>query len=198
MAFRMAAKQPRQQIFPQHPQSGFSLVEVLVAAALLAISASAAVTLFSTSQVMFSQGKERDDDQNAINADLAEIERRNRRFTCLEGSCTLSGSDPNEDQYTPAHPGVVPPGATFDAQVEQFANLCVQPAGRASGLLEAFKTSALDTLPAMTRRLTRSYDITTASSDTPATPHAYVVRYSKDGQVLRRVRLVPTVAGWCP
>lgn len=198
MAFHLTIQQPNPRRFGRYQHSGFSLVEVLVAATLLAISASAAITLFSTSQVLFSQGKQRDDDQNAINADLAEIQRRNRRFTCMQGTCVLSSSDPNEDQYTPAHPGVIPPGASFYAQMDQFANLCVQPTGRASGLLEAFKTSALDTLPAMTRRLTRSYDITTPSSETPITPHAYAVTYRKDDQVLRRVRLVPTVASWCP
>lgn len=192
---------PRNPCSPRFsPQSGFSIVEMLVAALLLAISASAAVTLFSTSQTLFKQGKDRDDEQNAINADLAEIQLRNRRFTCQLGTCILSSSDPNEDQYTPAHPGVVPPGATFDDQMRNFANLCVLPPSDPNSLLRSFQTAALGpgNLPEMTRGIERDIDIITPSSETPATPHAYVVTYRKDGQVLRRVRLVPTVAGWCP
>ena len=184
-------------------QSGFSLVEVLVAAMLLAISASAAITLFSTSEVLFTKGKIQDDDQIAINEDLALIQQRNRRFTCMEGSCVLSDSDPSEDQYTPPHPGVVPPGDSFINKRDIFFGLCAQPRAGASGLLKQFKTMALDTLPAMNKGIDRDVDINTPANETPQTPHAYIVIYSKqdsDGntQILRRVRFVPTVAGWCP
>lgn len=193
---------PRNPCSPRFsPQSGFSIVEMLVAALLLAISASAAFTLFSASQTLFKQDvKDRDAEQNAINADLAKIQLRNRRFTCMQGSCTLSDFDPNEDQYTPDHPDEVPlaPSDPFNAQMDEFVNLCVQPASDPSGLLQAFRTTALDTLDEMTSGVDRVIDIATPSRETPATPHAYVVTYRKDGQVLRRVRLVPTVAGWCP
>lgn len=187
-----------QAIKNQYRQSGFSLVEVLVAAMLLAISASAALTLFSTSEALFAKGKIQDDDQVAINTDLAEIQKRNRRFTCKEGSCTLVNSDPNEDQYTPAHPGTVPPGASFDSKMAAFSSRCTQPQGQASGLVAEFETTALETLPSMTRGITRTFDINTPSNESPLTPHAYIVIYSKGNQVLRRVRMVPTVANWCP
>jgi prepilin-type N-terminal cleavage/methylation domain-containing protein len=191
----------KQQFCRQLVNSGFSLVEVIVAAALLAISASAAVTLFSSSRLLFERSKAQDEEQIAINADLAEIERRNRRFACLAGSCSLSASDPDEREYTPDHPGGLPTDstyATFEAQMALFQSQCAQPQEGASDLLKSFKTAALDTLPAMTEGVTRNYDITTASTETPPTPHAYVVIYAKNDQILRMARLVPTVARWCP
>lgn len=194
----MACMPPQKRSLSKERASGFSLVEVLVAAMLLAISASAALTLFSTSDILFTKSKTQDDDQLAINADLAEIQRRNRRFSCVEGSCTLSNSDPNEDQYTPAHPGTVPPGTSFESKMADFSSRCTQPQEQASDLVAEFETTALGTLPAMTRGITREFDISTPSSESPPTPHAYIVIYSKGNQVLRRVRMVPTVANWCP
>lgn len=203
MDLSRSPRKKMQAVLGQYHRSGFSLVEVLVAAMLLAISASAALTLFSVSEALFTQGKTQDDDQVAINTDLAEIQQRNRRFTCMEGSCTLSDFDPNENQYTPPHPGVVPPGDSFINKRDTFFGLCTQPQAGASGLLKEFKTMALDTLPAMTRGIDRAVDLNTPASETPQTPHAYVVIYSKkddnnNTQILRRARFVPTVAGWCP
>jgi prepilin-type N-terminal cleavage/methylation domain-containing protein len=181
--------------------SGFSLVEVLVAAVLLAVGATVALALFTAANQLFRRGQATDSDQIAISSDLAEIQRRNRRLVCISGSCDLFTSataDPSENDYTPAHPGVYPPGEVFDDQMALFRARCTQPEGAASGLINDFKTKALDTLPAMTNGITRSVDITAPAAETPPTPHAYVVTYSKNGQVLRRMRLVPTAAGWCP
>lgn len=203
--------------------AGFSLVEVLVAAVLLVVGATVALALFTAADQLFSRGRSTDADQLAVNADLAEIQKRNRRFVCSAGSsCALvasSSSDPNEDQYTPLHPGVYPPGASFDAMQLAFTGkeatsttpavvgLCssydavkypTMTPGSPSGLIQQFKLIALDTLPAMANGITRTVSITAPASETPPTPHTYVVTYSKGIQVLRRVRLVPTVAGWCP
>lgn len=181
--------------------AGFSLVEVLVAAVLLAVGATVALALFTAANQLFRRGQTTDRDQIAISTDLAEIQRRNRRLVCPSGSCDLFTSttaDPTENDYTPVHPGVYPPGATFDSRMALFKARCTQPAGAASGLISDFKTKALDTLPAMTNGISRSLDITSPATETPSTPHAYVVTYTKNGQVLRRLRLVPTVAGWCP
>lgn len=181
--------------------AGFSLVEVLVAAVLLAVGATVALALFTAANQLFRRGQTTDRDQIAISSDLAEIQRRNRRLVCSNGSCVLfssTTSDPTENDYTPAHPGVYPPGPTFDGQMALFRDRCTQPANAASGLINDFKTAALDTLPAMTNSISRSVDITSPATETPPTPHAYVVTYTKNGQVLRRLRLVPTVAGWCP
>ncbi|MEB3275883.1 MAG: type II secretion system protein [Cyanobacteriota bacterium] len=183
--------------------AGFSLVEVLVAAMLLAIGAAIALGLFTAANQLFRRGQTTDRDQIAISSDLAEIQRRNRRLVCTSGSCDLftnTAADPKENQYTPVHPGLFsgPSFDTFTNQQTIFQARCTQPAGAASGLISDFKTKALDTLPAMTNGISRSVDITSPATETPPTRHAYVVTYTKNGQVLRRLRLVPTVAGWCP
>lgn len=203
MDLSRSPRKKMQAVLGQYHRSGFSLVEVLVAAMLLAISASAAVTLFSTSKVLFTKGEIQDSDQIAINEDLAIIQQHNRRFTCMEGSCALSSSDPNEDQYTPDHPDKVPPDANFVDKMSIFSSKCKQPEGDASGLLKEFEIVALKTLPAMERGIARNVYIDIPAKETPTTPHAYIVIYSKqdpDGntQILRRARFVPTVAGWCP
>lgn len=223
MDLSRSPRKKMQAVLGQYHRSGFSLVEVLVAAMLLAISASAALTLFSVSEALFTQGKTQDDDQ-AINTDLAEIQQRNRRFTCMEGSCTLSDFDPNENQYTPIHPGIHPPGSSFEQKQLFFAGkedsstaraipgLCSYyhparfpniPPGTPSKLIEEFNRIALSSLPPMPPEFKRDIDINTPASETPQTPHAYVVIYSKkddnnNTQILRRARFVPTVAGWCP
>ncbi|MEB3275500.1 MAG: prepilin-type N-terminal cleavage/methylation domain-containing protein [Cyanobacteriota bacterium] len=203
-------------------RTGFSLLEVLVAALLLAVGSTVALGLFTAANQLFRSGQTIDNDQNAINTDLAEIQRRNRRFVCNNGSCQLfpsSSADPTENDYTPSHPGVYPPGTTFDSNQLFFTGreaplaspairgLCSfyhpvkypnLPPSEPSTLIQQYKLIALDSLPAMANGITRSVDITSPAAESPPTPHAYVVTYTKNGQVLRRLRLVPTVAGWCP
>ena len=186
---------------PWHPaQRGFSLVEVLVAAVLLVTGVTIATSLFTNANQMFNRSRTTDADQLAVNADLVEIQKRNRRFVCAQGTCDLfsNSQDPNEDQYTPLHPEVYPPGAVFDSQMALFQGRCLQPSGSPSVLLSEFQAKALNSLPTMGNGISRSIDITSAAAETPATPHTYSVTYTKGLQVLRRVRLVPTVAGWCP
>lgn len=185
-----------------HGAWGFSITEALVAALILVMGSVIALNLFTVATELFNRGRRIDDDQAAINADLAELQRRNRRFTCVNGSCSLISDattrDPNENEYTPDHPDVFPPGEDFNNKMLLFGQRCVQPVQAASLLLTEFKTSALDTLAPMNRDIERSIDIQAGANDSPQTPHAYSVTYSKNDQILRRVRMVPTVAAWCP
>lgn len=197
---------------PAAAEQGFSLVETIVAAFLLAIAATSAFTLFTTSQALFIQGRDKDNDQVAISQDLARIERLNRRFVCSQGSCdfidTLSPgriNDPTEMEYTPPYPvGTYPPGADFNQKMTIFRDdRCAAPPSGPSKLVEEFSTKALailasDPTATLPLGLQRELTINPAAQETPATPHAYSVIYTRNNQVLRRARLVPTVAGWCP
>lgn len=221
-------------------ESGFSLVEVLVAAILLALGATVALSLFTSANQLFRSSLTRDSVQIAINRDLAEIQRRNRRFVCTNGAvCGLiseDSNDPTENEYTPNHPGF--PSA--QSLIDEFNTKQLQFTGKEknlkdnavvgvcsyyhptkypeiaqsqpSNLVQQFKTKALDTLPSLltddkgiaipSTKLTRIIDIQSASSESPRTPHAYDITYrqgvQQEAPVLRRVRMVPTVAGWCP
>lgn len=184
-------------------QHGFTLIESLVSAVLLVIGATAAFTLFTTSQEIFRQSRLKDSDQVAISEDLARVERLNRRFTCIQGNCELmpnSASDPNELQYTPAYEpiGQYPPSQAFNDKMTIFTGLCSTSAGTASGLATGFIAAAATELGPMGGGLDRVFDVSAAAQETPPTPHAYDVIYRRNNVVVRRARLVPTVAAWCP
>lgn len=197
---------------PAAAEQGFSLVETIVAAVLLAIAATSAFTLFTASQTLFFQGRDKDNDQVAISQDLARIERLNRRFVCSQGSCdfidTLSPgriNDPTEMEYTPPYPvGTYPPGADFNDKMKTFRDdICAVIPSEPSELVGEFKIKAdaalaSDPSAALPAGIERNISINPAAQETPPTPHAYVVIYTRNNQVLRRARLVPTVAGWCP
>jgi type II secretory pathway pseudopilin PulG len=218
---------------PKRPFStaGFSLAEVLVAAVVLAVGVTAAMGLYASADQMFKKGQTTDAEEIAINTDLVEIQKRNRRFSCVDGFCINSSeanSDPNETQYTPLHPSypwTEVQYSDFKAKQVMFAgDPTTTPAptpgrcsvnsvdfpniasGTPSSLVTEFKTTALDTLPATLidekskpiPDIVRSVDITTPAAETPPSHHAYIVTYSKANQVIRRVRMVPTVARWCP
>lgn len=198
--------------------SGFSLIEALVAAVLLSIAAASAFTLFTTSEALFSRGRLKDSQQTAINRDLAEIGKYNRRYSCYTGSCdfiedisTLSRAnsslDPNENEYTPQHPGGDTAGTQFEVEMTEFTNACnnTNASNGASLLVNQFiqdlgqKLSSDNSLNLNLSRQQIDRTVVLAQ-DSVSSPHAYSVIYkdSRNGIVLRRARLTPTVAGWCP
>lgn len=187
---------------------GFTIVESLVAGILLAVAASAALTLFSASQGMFRQSREKDDAQIAIREDLAIIERLNRRFVCLEGSCDFvadTAADPDEIGYTPPYPvGTYPPGSDYNSKMQVFRDLCVVSPGSPSGLVDDYVLKVESKLQPMRAGITREISLESAGSETPVTPHAYDVIYrvtdptTGANRVLSRSRFAPTVANWCP
>lgn len=193
--------------FRSSGDQGFSIIESVVSAVLLVIAATAAFTLFTNTQESFRQARQKDDDQEAINEDLARIESLNRRFVCIEGSCNFiddEDTDPDEMGYTPPYPvDTYPPGDEFNNKMREFRDVrCDTPIGRPSELIVEFKNKLIGKLSPLPSGITREIDISAASLETPPTPHAYAVIYSRTINnrelVLRRARLVPTVAGWCP
>ena len=93
------------QAQPQR-NSGFSLVELLVAAVVMAIASMGGTYLFNqaTSQARaISQTLEQ---QFAISNELAVIRDHNDRYTCATIPCSVQtgGNPPNQNQYVPANP----------------------------------------------------------------------------------------------
>ena len=177
------------QAQPQR-NSGFSLVELLVAAVVMAIASMGGTYLFNqaTSQARaISQTLEQ---QFAISNELAVIRDHNDRYTCSTIPCSVQtgGNPPNQNQYVPANPD-------DPAHTPTFRQLCA--VGLADNLISDINSTPKLTSSEITRLASTDLSSTDSPSSTP--PQRYLVRWSSnDGRVLRQVQLMPTVAAWCP
>lgn len=174
--------------------SGFSLIEIVIAVALLMIVTTGSVLMFNITIRQNNQSKGKQEEQSAISGDLAAIQTLNDRYSCTAASassagCSVSGSDPNEDGY---YANVTAPTAASDS----FDLAC-----RNGSLITSLISSVNElAVPAAFTRLgiTRSAAATTVENN--RSPLRYTVTWTKDsGSVqLRQITLVPTVANWCP
>ena len=177
------------QAQPQR-NSGFSLVELLVAAVVMAIASMGGTYLFNqaTSQARaISQTLEQ---QFAISNELAVIRDHNDRYTCATIPCSVQtgGNPPNQNQYVPANPD-------DPAHTPTFHELCTL--GLADNLIRHINSTPKLTGSEITRLA--SADLSSTGTPSSTTPHRYLVRWSStDGRVLLQVQLIPTVAAWCP
>lgn len=163
--------------------AGFSLVEMIVAAGLLAIVATGSAMLFILSNRQSSTTRSKQEQQAAISDDLATIQTLNERYTCSSGSCSIAASDPDEDSYYPSGTSA---NSTFDG-------LC-SSGGLLSNLITAINGTAA---PASFSRLGISRQ--TPSLDSDSSTHRYTITWvDTSGRRLRQTTLVPTVANWCP
>lgn len=163
---------------------GFSLVEVMLAAALMVIVAVGTAVLFTLSNRQTLESRIRQGEQAAISNDLATIQRLNDRYSCASGSCAIAASDPGENDY---YPGTTATRASVDAQCSSGALI--------DNLITAINAAAT---PASFSNLGIRRRPASANSDDPATNRYMVTWSSSDGRQLRQVTLVPTMAGWCP
>lgn len=175
------------------PAQGFSLVELLVAALLMAISSLGGTYLFTQATQQARAISETLQQQFEISNELAVIRDRNDRYTCASGACTvkLVGDPPNQDQYAPADPD-------NPAHTPTFRQLCQTEL--ADNLISHINNQAAkQTDIAVSRKASTDPSTTIPPTSTP--PHRYVVTWrtnDADQRVLRQVQLIPTVAAWCP
>ena len=168
--------------------SGFSLVELLVAAVLMAISSMGGTYLFNQATRQARAISQTLEQQFAISNELAVIRDHNDRYTCATIPCSVQtgGNPPNQNQYVPATPA---------AHTPTFHELCAL--GLADNLISHINSTPKLTGSEITRLA--SADLSSTGSPSSTTPHRYLVRWSStDGRVLRQVQLIPTVAAWCP
>lgn len=166
--------------------SGFSLVELLVAAVVMAISSMGGTYLFNQARAI-SQTLEQ---QFAISNELAVIRDHNDRYSCATIPCSvqIGVNPPNQNQYVPANPD-------DPAHTPTFRQLCT--VGLADNLISHINSTPKLTGSEITRRA--STDLSSSGSPSSTPPQRYLVRWSgTDGRVLRQVQLIPTVAAWCP
>lgn len=179
----------RSRILHRHVEGAFSLVEMVIAAALMVIATIGTVALFNYSISQNSSSRSQQEEQSAISEDLASIQVANDRYNCNDVdnteslSCSVSASDPGEDSYYAAGP----------APSSSFNDACLD-----GSLIDTLLT-AIDDIPAPSAF--GGLGISRSVAKTPSSDgayHRYTVTWSRSGTRLRQITLVPTVAGWCP
>lgn len=175
---------------------GFSILEAMIAAAIVAVVASASLTLYTAYSRSLQINRRENQIQAAIASDLSTIEDTNRRIICTTGTCTISEELPGEDDYFP--------DPTNEANVDYFLSLCSTAsaprlAESAVALINAVPQPALFSQLGITRQPAAVETYNTAPLQTG---HRYVVSWTRvvDGQTtpIRQVTLTPTTAYWCP
>jgi prepilin-type N-terminal cleavage/methylation domain-containing protein len=170
-------------------QSGFSLVEILVAAVIIGITGSALATLLNSSNTSFRSTRDANLLAESIDTDLANIKDVAFRMTCCSGSCT---TEPNTQ--APCSPNTVPgdqnyyfPSSALDTNesaINTFTEKC------SDGSLVTSLTSLIGASD-LPEGITRSFDTSGAAS------HRLTVVYGNSSEK-RAYTLVPTVSAWCP
>jgi prepilin-type N-terminal cleavage/methylation domain-containing protein len=170
--------------------SGFSLMELVVAVVLIAISSIGGTYLFNQATRQAKAISQTLEQQFAISNELAVIRDHNDRYTCATIPCSVQtgGNPPNQNQYVPANPD-------DPAHTPTFRQLCA--VGLADNLISDINSTPKLTSSEITRLASTDLSSTGSPSSTP--PQRYLVRWSStDGRVLLQVQLMPTVAAWCP
>lgn len=188
------------------PRRGFTLVEILIAAAVMMLSTIGSAVLFNMATRQGLSSDLRLQEQLAISRDLATILDLNERYNCDLSGCGIAPdleSPPDQDDYAPADadailPGVLPAGSSFRSLCES---------GLLSNLISALQSTG-DIHPearpgeirlagTAVRRTVSRLDLNEAQQSLP--PHRYRVDWRDgDGRLLRQVQLIPTIAAWCP
>lgn len=179
---------------------GFSLVELLVAALIMAFSSMGGTLLFGEASRQASSIRDSLQQQFLISNELAVIRDHNDRYTCASGSCTvkLDGDPPNQEQYIPKNDPNAP------TPYKAFLGLC--DSGLVSDLITHINTPISQLVdPKVVKReaiLDPASTIEVVEGTTKTTksvaPHRYLVTWSAGGRQVRQVQLIPTVAAWCP
>ena len=166
-------------------RTGFTLVEVMIAAVLMVIAAIGSMAMFNYSISQNSSSRGKQEQQSAISEDLANIQVLNDRYGCSDPeACAIESADPGEDSY---YASGTEPSTTFN-------EACLD-----GSLLDALITTLESTpTPAAFGTLGINRSVArTLNSDARYLRYTVTWRGS-DGARLRQITLVPTVAGWCP
>jgi type II secretory pathway pseudopilin PulG len=187
---------------PPPPANAFSLVEVVVSAAITGLVIIGVARLWGESSQMFQQLKNRNSQEALIEEDIATMEDLAYRYTCCPGSCTIDSATVAASSTCKGEAGngtpaigteyyyfpYYPPLATSTPNIDAFEALCT------NGTLVTQLASQMAAAPKSSlftkQGLTRSVVVDNAS--------LHRVRIDYTGTNLQRsTMVVPTTARWC-
>lgn len=170
--------------FNSLPGRGFTIVELVVSALVFTLVASMAGVLIGVSSRSTQTTQQVAEASSAIESDVARVRALAESYTCCAGTCTSTptasasciGNLGDSSYYFPQQ----------SAGVTAFTALC------ANGNLTNALMTSIDGLSQPTG-VTRS-----AVVKEDAAAHRLSITYSASNGVNKVVKIVPTVAGWCP
>ncbi len=179
--------------------AGFSLVEALVAAVVLAVALAGSISAMGRISGLLQRSAGTNAMGLAIDNDISEI----KRLASLYSACLVStgsipsgasagcgqGLTPDQAAYFfPVNPGV------NEANITAFFAAC-KASSAASHITQGFIT-AINGLPAVGAGVTRSGVAREAPTD--AKNHNVIVRYAAaDGSIQRMIKVAPVLSAWC-
>lgn len=175
--------------------SGFTLVEILIGVGLLLLVASGSAMLITAANSMLGTSTSQNNAQAAIDSDVARARKLAEDYTCCPGSCTTDAAVISSARSSGKCAGNVNDSTYYfpqqSADADTFSSACAN--GTITTNLIA-SIQAQGTLSGISR--------TVASDDsTDPTSHRIRITYSGSGSasgISRVIKLVPTVAAWCP
>lgn len=171
---------------PRDCPQGFTLVELLISAVLLALAASMAGTLVGVSNRSTIATRQVSEASSAIESNIASIRALSESYTCCAGNPTPCTTTP-----TPSTSCIGVQGDSsyyfpqVAANVTTFETLC------GNGNLTNALMTAIDGL-GQPANVTRA-----AAVKEDAVAHRLSITFSGANGISKVVKIVPTVAGWC-
>ena len=191
------------------PAGGFTLFEVIIAAALIGLVGSIAGILFNVTARSTSSSTTAANTLAAVDSDLSRVKQLAEKLTCCPDSCTtddaiVSAGITNgycdnsniigqSDYYFP----LIKAGTNGTSALDKFINAC-NATTAANDTITLTLITAINSLP-----LPNGITSRTAAVDDPISAHRVVVSYTgttgKQGSFVNRtIKIVPTVATFCP
>jgi len=176
-------------------------VEILIGVVLLAVAASGSALLITTANRQLGSSESLGGAQAAIDSDLSRIRRLAEDYTCCPGSCTADAAEIQAAGVAGKCQGSVGDSAYYfpqqSAEITTFAGPPHASSLCGNGQLTANLITAIQaqgTLSGISRAVQED-DVT------DLTDHRIRITYTGSGAnagISRVVKLVPTVAAWCP
>jgi type II secretory pathway pseudopilin PulG len=196
---------------PPPPVNGFSLVEVVVSAAITGLVIMGVARLWGESSQIFQQLRQRNSQEALIEEDIATMEDLAYRYTCCPGSCTI---DPSVVAASPTCKGKAGNGTpaigteyyyfpyyspldTSTPNIDAFEVLCNNGAlatALATELAKAPKTKAFQDSK---QGLTREVSVDDAGLHRVRVDYKGMNPNGTEIALQRSTMVVPTAARWC-
>lgn len=175
--------------------SGFSLVEAMIMAVILAIAAASSITLYTMTVQQSKQTQERQIAQESVSEDVARVVRFNNRVVCTPGGTADCWYDLSSD---PGESGYISANYSPDATTNYFRDRCINEGGTSLADVAAGLLTESNVPPPTSLNNASIQRYVTIASSQDRRAHRYTVTWKQGEKVIRQLTLVPQVAAWCP